>query len=227
VRQRQELERILSAAYGPQSEDFVLRLHRGLQRAALAIQAGDLCLAGIETVLLALPDLTPLALVKLAEVAELEKGGTAWEDQPRVPPGQSDGGQWTSEGGAGGALAIDAKPAAHVSPHASTSSQTPALPLDDGVYRPQTDAPRVILAAGQEEEAESRRSNGPPDDFTRLEEVFPGLKDNPGLAIPLAPIDSFLGVSASANEADLAGTTGQYWALVWEIKQVDPSFVDD
>jgi len=43
----------------------------------------------------------------------------------------------------------------------------------------------------------------------------------------LAPIDSFLGVSASANEADLAGTTGQYWALVWEIKQVDPSFVDD
>jgi len=93
VRQRQELERILSAAYGPQSEDFVLRLHRGLQRAALAIQAGDLCLAGIETVLLALPDLTPLALVKLAEVAELEKGGTAWEDQPRVPPGQSDNGR--------------------------------------------------------------------------------------------------------------------------------------
>ena len=214
----------MSAAYGPQPENVVLRLHRGLQRAASAIEADDLCLAGIETVLLALPDLTPSALAKLAEAAELEKGGTAWEDQPRVPAGQSDGGQWTSEGGA---LAIGAKPAADTSPHVSTSSQTPTLPLDDGVYRPQTDAPRVILAAGQEEEAESRRSNGPPDDFTRLEEVFPGLKDNPGLAIPLAPIDSFLGVSASANEADLAGTMGQYWALVWKIKQVDPSFVDD
>jgi hypothetical protein len=59
---------------------------------AAAIQAGDLCVAGIETVLLALPDLTPQALAKLAEVAALEKGGTAWETEPRVPAGQPDGG---------------------------------------------------------------------------------------------------------------------------------------
>jgi hypothetical protein len=94
VRPRQELGRILSAAYGPQPEDVLFRVHRGLNRAASAIEAGDLCLAGIETVLLGLPDLTRSALAKLAEVAELEKGGTAWENQPRVPPGQSDGGQW-------------------------------------------------------------------------------------------------------------------------------------
>jgi hypothetical protein len=170
----------LSAAYGPLPEDVILRLQRGLRRAASAIEAGDLCLAGIETVLLRLPNLAPPALAKLTEVAELEKGGTAWQDEPRVPAGRSDGGQWTTEGGAGGAPAVGAKPAAHVSPHASASSRKPALPLDDGVYRPGIDAPHVILAAGEEEEAESRRSNGPPDDFTRLEDVFPGLRDAPG-----------------------------------------------
>ncbi|MGD0640386.1 MAG: hypothetical protein ABSC22_06530 [Roseiarcus sp.] len=227
VRPRQGLGRILGAAYGPQPEDVVLRLHRGLRRAASAIEAGDLCLAGIETVLLALPDPTPLALAKLAEVAELEKGGTAWENEPRVPAGQSDGGQWTTAGGAGGAPAVGAEPAAHVSPHAPASSEKPTLPLDDGVYRPQIGDPHVMLTGGADEEAESRRSNGPPDDFTRLEDVFPGLADKPALAVPLAPIDGFLGVSALADEADLDGALGQYWALVREIKQVDPTFADD
>ena len=178
------LARILSAAYGPQPETVVLRIYAGLSRAAAAIEAGDLCLAGIETVLLRLPDLTRRAL---AEIAELVKGGS-WEDQPRVPAGQSDGGQWTS-GGAG-------------------------------------DAPRVILTAGPEEDAESRRSNDPPDDLTSLEDAFPGLRDAPGRAVPLAPIDGFLGVSALADEANLEATLGQYRELVAEIKRVDPTFVD-
>jgi len=221
----QALQRILSAAYGPQPEDVAIRLHRRLRRAAAAIEAGDLCIAGIETVLLALPDPTPPALAKLAEVAALEKWGTAWQDQPRVPAGQSDGGQWTTEGGAGGAPS--AKPAAHISPHAPASRQEASLPLDDGVYRPGIDAPRVILTGGVEEEEPSRRSNGPPEDFTRLEDVFPGLSDKPALAIPLAPIDGFLGVSALADEANLEATLGQYRALVAEIKQVDASFADD
>lgn len=74
------LERVLNAAYGPQPEAAVLRFHRGLRRAAAALEAGDLCLAGIETVLLGLPDLTCSALEKLAEIAGLEKWGTAWQD---------------------------------------------------------------------------------------------------------------------------------------------------
>jgi hypothetical protein len=198
-----------------------------LRRAASAIQAGDLCLAGIETVLLRLPDLKPSALAKLAEVAELEKGGTAWQNEPRVPAGQPDGGQWTTAGGAAGAPAADAEPAAHLSPHAPPSSEKPPLPLDDGVYRPGTDDSRIILTGGVEEEEPSRRSNGPPDDFTRLEDVFPGLRDAPASAIPLAPIDGFLGVGAGADEANLEATLAQYRALVAEIKQVDPSFVDE
>ena len=227
VRPRQGLGRILSAAYGPQPEDVILRLHRGLGRAAKAIEAGDLCLAGIETVLLGLPDPSPQALAKLAEVAELEKGGTAWQDEPRVPAGQPDGGQWTTAAGAGGAPAVRAKPAAAVSPHASAPRSEPPLPLDDGVYRPGSDDPHVILTGGAEEEAESRRSNGPPDDYTRLEDVFPGLREAPALAVPLAPIDGFLGVSAAADEADLDGALGQYWGLVHQIKQVDPTFAED
>jgi hypothetical protein len=61
VRPRPGLGRIVGVAYGPQSEDVILRLHRGLCRAASAMEAGNLCLAGIEIVLLRLPDLTPLA----------------------------------------------------------------------------------------------------------------------------------------------------------------------
>jgi hypothetical protein len=227
VRPPQGLGWILSAAYGPRPEHVVHRLHRGLSRAAAAIEAGDLCLAGVETVLLSLPDLSPQALAKLAEVAELEKGGTAWQDEPRVPAGQPDGGQWTTADGAGGVATVPAKPVTPVSPRVSAPRQEPPLSLDDGVYRPGADDPHVILVGGAEEEEPSRRSNGPPDDYTRLEDVFPGLNDAPGLAIPLAPIDGFLGVSALADEADLDGALGQYWALVHQIKQVDPTFADE
>ncbi len=112
-------------------------------------------------------------------------------------------------------------------PRETTPAQNPRLPLDDGVYRPGVDDPHIILTGGAEEEGESRRSNGPPDDYTKLEDVFPGLRDAPALAIPLAPIDDFFGVSAGANEADLDGALGQYWALVHQIKQVDPTFADE
>jgi len=56
--------------------------------------------------------------------------------------------------------------------------------------------------------------------------VFPGLRDAPSLAIPLAPIDGFLGISAGIDATDVAITWDFSRALVWEIKQVDPSFVD-
>jgi hypothetical protein len=227
ARPPQGLRRIVSAAFGPQPDDVILRLHRGLRRAAAAIEAGDLCLAGVETVLLRLPDLTPQALAKLAEVAELEKDGTGWQDEPRVPAGQPDGGQWTTGEGAGGAPAVAAKPAAPVSPDETPRAQNPRLPLGDGVYRPGVDDRHIILTGGAEEEEASRRSNGPPDDYTRLEDVFPGLREAPGLAIPLAPIDGFLGVSAVSDEANLEATLGQYRALVEDIGQVDPTFVDD
>jgi hypothetical protein len=64
------------------------------------LEAGDLAHAGIEAVMLRLPDVDADALAKLATLADLEKGGTSWQDEPRIPAGQPGGGQWTTGGGA-------------------------------------------------------------------------------------------------------------------------------
>jgi len=79
-----ELGYILRTAYGPQLDGLVPSLHRGLRRAAAAIEAGDLGRAGIEAVRLGLPDLTPEAVLKLVRIADLEKRNPAWETEPRV-----------------------------------------------------------------------------------------------------------------------------------------------
>jgi hypothetical protein len=46
------------------------------------------------------------------------------------------------------------------------------------------------------------------------------------LAIPLAPIDGFLGIGAMANAANLGATMLQYRYLIAQITAVDPRFVD-
>ena len=100
VRPPAEVGQILQAAYGPQSDASVLRLHRGLRRAAAWIEAGDLGRAGVEAVMLGLPDLAAEAMAKLAVIADLAKDGdTAWQTEPRIPTGQTGGGQWTTGGG--------------------------------------------------------------------------------------------------------------------------------
>lgn len=100
LRSADEIGQILRTAYGAQPDEVVLRLRRGLGRAAASIEAGDLGRAGIEAVTLGLPDLTPWAMTKLAGIADLQKRNTAWETEPRIPRGQSGGGQWTTDGGA-------------------------------------------------------------------------------------------------------------------------------
>ena len=100
-----ELGEVLKSACGPQPNETVQRIHRGLRRVAEWVDAGDIGRAGIETVNLGLPDLTAEAMIKLAEIADLQKRGDAWRDEPRVPVGRAGGGQWTTDGGdaAGGA----------------------------------------------------------------------------------------------------------------------------
>jgi hypothetical protein len=92
VQPPQTLRRVLAAAYGPQPDEVVERLHRGLRRAAARLEAGDLAHAGIETVMLALPELAPRAMAKLAGIADLGKRGDAWESEDRDPAGEPDGG---------------------------------------------------------------------------------------------------------------------------------------
>jgi len=86
------LRPLLEAAYGSQEADRTLQIHRGLSRAARALEAGDLCLAGIETVLLRLPEFSGAAFKKIADIASLTKWGAGWQNQPRAPAGQPDGG---------------------------------------------------------------------------------------------------------------------------------------
>jgi hypothetical protein len=105
VRSPAEIDRILCTAYGPLADGVVQRVHRGLRRAAAWIEAGDLGRAGVEAVKLGVPALPLDAMTKLADLADLEKAGEAWEDQPRVPAGQTGGGQWTD--GDGGAQAAN------------------------------------------------------------------------------------------------------------------------
>ncbi len=101
VRSPAEFGRIMRTAYGSLTEAESLRLHRGLCRAAAWIAVSDLARAGIEAVMLGLPDLAPHAMAKLTEIADLEKRANgAWETEPRIPAGQTGGGQWTTGGGA-------------------------------------------------------------------------------------------------------------------------------
>ena len=132
VRPMEKVGQIIRAAYGAQPDEIVRHLHRGLHRVAASIEAGDLCRAGIGAVLLGFPDLEPGAMAKLAEIADLEKDGAAWENEPRVPVGQAGGGQWTADGG-GASTAVTSSRAA------DTRREPLDLPFDDGVFRPGAD----------------------------------------------------------------------------------------
>jgi hypothetical protein len=86
-------------AYGPLSQAVSERLHRGLQRVAARLEADDLAGAGVEAVLLRLPDVSAEGLRKLAAGERLRKGGAdPWRDELRVPAGEHEGGEWTAGG---------------------------------------------------------------------------------------------------------------------------------
>jgi hypothetical protein len=222
LRPANEVGRILRAAYGRQPDEIVLQLHRGLGRVAASIEAGDFARAGVGAVLLGFPDLTPGGMAKLAEIADLEKDGAPWEDEPRIPRGQTGGGQWTVDGAA---EAADVAPAGNSSRAGEARPQRLALPFDDGVYHPGADHPVLIDVGGAEEDEEPRGSNFPPPDFTQLYQAFPILRDNPALVVPLAPFDHFLGITELTDEANQEATEAQRRLLLAEIKTIDPSFL--
>jgi len=240
VRSPGELGQILKAAYGPQSDAVVQRLHRGLRRTAAWLEAGDLCQAGVEAVMLCVPDLTPTAVAKLAELADLEKRGGHWKDEPRLPGGQAGGGQWTTADGGSATAPVDsavAPPLPAPAPVLSPLSPAPApradpMPtLDDGVYRPGDDSPRLIQIGGPPDDADGEVSygsnGGPPlEEADTLQDMFPGLKDHPLVTAVMAPLDHFVGFSSMADEMNLAATTNMYRNLVAQIKAIDPQFVD-
>lgn len=208
--------------------DVVQRCHRGLTRAAMHLQAGDMALGAMEAVMIGFPELPQAAMAKLSAYAGVKKAGTAWQDEPRVPAGQPSGGQWTTGGANAPAAAADtyANPDLAESPPSETSVRNPSL--DDGVYHPATDRPASLPTGGYEDAEEGFRhgvgGNEPPYEFSELSELFPGLKNEPGLMVPMAPIDSFLGISGVANEANLAAALAEYRLLYDEGRALDPNF---
>jgi hypothetical protein len=88
----------LRLAYGPMADHITERRCRSLTRVMELLSAGEDARARIHAVLLGFPEIAPEAMAKLARAAGLEKYNPDWEDQSRVPPGNSDGGQWTGDG---------------------------------------------------------------------------------------------------------------------------------
>jgi hypothetical protein len=93
------LERLLGIGYGVPVE--LNGRYMQLRDVAQALNEGNLALAGISLVHMRLPPLPSAEHARDMAKADglMVKYNPDWEDQPRVPAGNPDGGQWTSEGG--------------------------------------------------------------------------------------------------------------------------------
>jgi hypothetical protein len=91
----------LRLAYGSVSDAVTERRCRGIVRVSQLLESGEDALARIYAVLLGFPEIAPDRMTKLAAIASLRKYNPDWEDEPRIPAGNPDGGQWTSDGEGG------------------------------------------------------------------------------------------------------------------------------
>ncbi len=96
VRAADEITALIAAAYGPGID--AARLLPGLRLAAVALQPGDLTRAMIAAVHLRLGEIGDARLARLARAETLLKNNFD-PNEPRVPAGNPDGGQWTGEEG--------------------------------------------------------------------------------------------------------------------------------
>lgn len=91
-----EISRALRLAYSAQPDELIERYSVGLQRVVALLEAGETGRAGVQAVLLGLPEISPEGMAKLAAAEELHKVGPV--DEPRLPAGQTGAGEWTSTG---------------------------------------------------------------------------------------------------------------------------------
>ncbi len=94
----EEIVRAFRLAYGS-AVDEIERYKKGLVRITQWLSAGEEVQARIEAVLLALPEILPAGMAKLAEAAALRKANPNWPEEPREPAGAPEGGEWTSDDG--------------------------------------------------------------------------------------------------------------------------------
>jgi hypothetical protein len=115
VRPAAEISRALRLAYASQPDQIIELYRSGLERVVKLLEAGEDGRAGVQAVLLGLPEISPEDMAKLAAAEDLQKGGSSWQGQPRVPAGQTGGGEWTSDGGGSGGAHAEA-PATRANP---------------------------------------------------------------------------------------------------------------
>jgi len=96
LRPPEAMAAMLRLAYGHVPDRVVERWCRGLTRVVELLASGEDARASIHAVLLGFPEIPHEGMAKLSRAANLRKYGDAWEDEPRVPAGNPDGGQWTT-----------------------------------------------------------------------------------------------------------------------------------
>ena len=111
LRPAPEIAEALRLAYGSASNE-IERCQRGFARIAQLLTAGERAQACIRAVQLACPEVLPDAMAKLAQAALLQKDNPNWADEPRIPAGSPDGGEWTNDGAAGAGTEASIRPAA-------------------------------------------------------------------------------------------------------------------
>jgi hypothetical protein len=89
-------------AYGPIPDAVIERRCRGVARVTQLLAGGADALARIHAVLIGFPQIPPDGMAKLVAAASLRKYNPDWENEPRVPAGNPDRGQWTGDGDGGG-----------------------------------------------------------------------------------------------------------------------------
>jgi hypothetical protein len=115
LRPAAEIAQALRLAY-ESAPGEIERCQRGLADIAQLLTAGERARACIHAVQLAFPAIAPEAMAKLAHAASLQKYNPNWEQEPRVPGGNLGGGDWTTDGSAGGGDANIRPAAAPMSP---------------------------------------------------------------------------------------------------------------
>lgn len=185
MRPAEEIARTLALAYEPFSADDLARRLSGLDTAARALEAGDLALAGIATVLLKLPALSREALAKLAQEPTLRKYSA---DQPR-----DERGRWTDGGAGRSARAVHAISEGVV---VHSGSDEPEASGTASVHVRSTDGTRYVYA--HLDQATTLKvgtsvasgdylgdiADRPGDNSIQVEPLAPPQKNIPGTNIP-------------------------------------------
>lgn len=102
LRRGAEIEEALRLAYGFGPHEIERSL-RGLVEIVRLLNAGERAQASIRAVQLACPEIAPDGMAKLAQAASLQKFNPNWADEPRIPAGNTGGGDWTNDAATGGA----------------------------------------------------------------------------------------------------------------------------